>query len=277
MALARLHRRYDNLRGNERDVNNGRPNAKPDLPWYKPVASGGNIASFAIGGFLVALAGVGLFGFITEEDSITFGILFAIIVVGAVGGLFLYGAWQSVREKREYNEKKAREYEQAMERYRKIDKLNTSARTKLPAIQSEINKCLEEKKKLDILLYRVYGANIIPSRYRNIYVAVYLYDWFSTSNADDLDHALSMFVLEEIKDRLDTIIENQSQMILNQQIMIANQQKSIEQQRSYESMMRTKLNQIQATQEERLSYTRMIESNTAVSAYFAAAEYIRKI
>ena len=76
---------------------------------------------------------------------------------------------------------------------------------------------------------------------------------------------------------MDQIIANQSDVILNQRIMIANQQRTIEHQKSYENMMRTKLNQIQTTQEQQLGYVRMIESNTAVTAYFAAADYIRRI
>lgn len=104
---------------------------------------------------------------------------------------------------------------------------------------------------------------------------VYLYDWFGTSGADDLDHALSMFVLEEIKARLDRIIEQQSEMILNQQLMIANQQKTQELQIAHAKMMRNKVQQLQATEEERLRYDRMIEANTRGMAYFAVADYLR--
>ena len=123
----------------------------------------------------------------------------------------------------------------------------------------------------------VYNANIIPAQYRNIYAAVYLYDWFSTSGADDMDHALSMFVLEEIQSKLDRIIANQEEMIINQEILIANQRKSIEEQRAHNSIVQSKIATLQATQDEQLRYIQMTEAETAACAYFAAADYIRRI
>ena len=138
------------------------------------------------------------------------------------------------------------------------------------ALQTELNKVLALREK-------AYNANVIPKNYRNKYVAVYLYEWFSTSAADDLDHALSMFVLEEIKARLDRIIENQSEEILNQRIMLANQRSESEERRKHEIQMMNKLQHLQSTEEENLRYQRMIESNTAATAYFAAANYFSRI
>lgn len=132
-----------------------------------------------------------------------------------------------------------------------------------------------EIKRIQNLLDKLYRINVIPSMYRDSYAAVYLYDWFSTGRADDLDHALSMYVLEEIKSRLDSIIDNQSQMILNQQIIMANQMQSLEQRRQHENMMRMKLDRLQATADERLDYERMIEGNTSTMAFFATADYLR--
>ena len=95
--------------------------------------------------------------------------------------------------------------------------------------------------------------------------------------ADDLDHALSMFVLEEIKAKLDRIIENQKEIIFNQYQIASNQQKFMEQQQRHSAMMHAKLDQIQANNEERNAYLHMIESNTATTAFFATADYIRRI
>lgn len=66
-----------------------------------------------------------------------------------------------------------------------------------------------------MLIQELYSVNIIPSRYRGIYGVLYLYDWFGTSQADDMDKALNVYVLEQIRDRLDKIIANQAEMILN--------------------------------------------------------------
>lgn len=170
-----------------------------------------------------------------------------------------------------------KKHEVAMDSYRQLLQQNEQSKKKAISVRNEARLCQQESNRIDSVLHKVYSANIIPSYYRNIYVSVYLYDWFSTSGSDDLDHALSMFVLEEIKDRLDRIIENQIRQLVNQEIMLSNQYRSMEQQKSYERMMRNKLNQISATQMEQLSYTKMIEGNTAAVAYFAAADYLRKI
>ena len=64
-------------------------------------------------------------------------------------------------------------------------------------------------------------------------------------------------------------------MILNQRIMIANQNKSIEQQERHNQVLRSKLDRIQASNEERNMYLGMIEANTRADAFFSAATYLK--
>ena len=89
--------------------------------------------------------------------------------------------------------------------------------------------------------------------------------------------ALNMFVLEEIKEKLDRIIANQKEIILNQYLQLAEQRRSLELQEEHTSMMESKLNQINASNEERNTYLAMIESNTATTAYFATANYLTRL
>lgn len=147
----------------------------------------------------------------------------------------------------------------------------------VPEINRELNVCKRELHSVRTTLKAVYAANIIPNRYRDIYTAIYLYDWFSTSKSTDLDHALSMYVLEEIKDRLDQIIENQSAILLNQRIMIANQEDAIKQQKRHHAALCEKLNRIETSANQQTAYMRMIESNTKATACFAAASYLRSL
>lgn len=143
------------------------------------------------------------------------------------------------------------------------------------AVKNRIASLESEIKKIDTLLEKQYSINVIPGWYRDLYPAVYLYDWFSNSRADDLDVALNTLVLEQIKDRLDTIIRNQGEMIINQRIMIANQKKSMEQAERHYAMLMAKLDRIEASNEDRNMYLNMIEANTAANAYFAAANYLK--
>lgn len=149
------------------------------------------------------------------------------------------------------------------------------AEPKIDAVKNRISVLEDEIKKVDELLEKQYSINVIPGWYRDLYPAVYLYDWFKNSRADDLDVALNTLVLEQIKDRLDTIIRNQGEMIINQRIMIANQKKSMEQAERHQAMLMAKLNRIEASNEERNMYLSMIEANTAANAYFSAANYLK--
>ena len=151
----------------------------------------------------------------------------------------------------------------------------TIAEPQIKAIQERIHFLENEVKRVDGLLEQAYSVNVIPRWYRDLYPAVYLYDWFSNSRADDLDIALNTLVLEQIKDRLDTIIRNQGEMIINQRMMIANQRTAMAQADRHHAEQMRKLNEICASNEERNMYLSMIEANTAANAYFSAANYLK--
>lgn len=194
-------------------------------------------------------------------------VLVSVIIIGLIATFF------AVSE----NKYKKQELKAAQVSYEKRAQYNKELLQYVPGIQKSIHEYKQERKKVHDLLTEAYNVNIIPRNYRGIYPSVYLYDWFSTSRATDLDHALSMFVLEQIKDKLDTIIENQSEMLLNQRVMMANQQKLLSQQKQENNRLRMKLDNMIAGSEEHNRYLRMIESNTAATAYFTAANYIMKL
>lgn len=142
-------------------------------------------------------------------------------------------------------------------------------------VEQRIQYLANECGKIDKLLTQNYSLNVIPGWYRDMYAAVYLYDWFSNSYSDDLDMALNTFVLEQIKEKLDIIIRNQSEELLNQRIIIANQNESMRQAGQHHAELMNKLNQMHAAGEERKTYLEMIERNTAIDAYFSMATYLR--
>lgn len=227
---------------------------------------------------LTLLAGIGIFTMVMGLLPLSLGESFWMMVCMIIGGILLGPAlYMKKQENDEYDWRLQQFYTELNKFNAEVKDAETALQSRLPYIQQEINQCKYELKTINAVIQRVYSANVIPMQYREMYAAVYLYDWFRSSAADDIDMALNMFVLEEIKDRLDTIIRNQAQIILNQEMILANQQKSIEDQRRNSDMMRTKLNQIAAGNDERNRYMKMIEGNTAAIAYFAAADYIRNI
>lgn len=73
----------------------------------------------------------------------------------------------------------------------------------------------KEKEEITELLRQAYSANIIPLQFRNIQGVYYLYDYLSTST-QSLSDALMQCNLDAIKQKLDEIINLQSQTIVQQ-------------------------------------------------------------
>lgn len=227
-----------------------------------------------LGGIFLIIAGyVCTFAPYRKEGSMLEAFLIILGIFSAVLGISII---LSARNERDQNQ---RQYESKMKDYetqlKKAQHDNERNARILPSLKIQLRNQKMELEKIQRLIRLVYGANVIPKHYRDFYATVFLYDWFAYGGSDDLDMALNTYVLEEIKARLDRIIEQQSEMILNQRLMLAKQQESIDAQNRHNGMMRRKLDQLQATQDERLRYDRMIEANTAVTAYFAAATYLK--
>lgn len=105
---------------------------------------------------------------------------------------FLWGGISGMRDAQKSNEYKEKEYMLCARKYEEIVQQNKKGRARIPFLQEEIQRCQGEAK------------------------------------ADDLDMVLNTFVLEQIKAKLDVVIQQQSEAILNQRIMLANQEKTME-------------------------------------------------
>ncbi len=243
------------------------------------------------GFFTVLIAAIGAFEFLggifillgrnsgeLTSMQASFAPFLGIAACLAGGIMLLFVIVPAIETKRE-NDMLLEQYMEDQREYlrekKEIDRRNQEGREKIPELQCAMSKFESERKKIAGLLAKAYGANVIPSRYRDIYAAVYLYDYFKNSRADDLDMVLNTYVLEQIKDKLDEIIQNQAHEIMNQRAMLALQKRSIIAQQEYASFMKRKVCQIAASMEEQTQYLSMIESNAEVTAFFAAANYLR--
>lgn len=148
-----------------------------------------------------------------------------------------------------------------------------NAETRCTQISNEIRDVEQQISVIDGLLAKAYSANLIPSRYRDLYAAVYLYDWFSTGMSDDMDMALNTYVLEQIKSRLDTIIQNQAVQIINQRAILANQARTMNMIERNAQEMREKVSRMNESLEKQNMYLNMIDSNVAATRYFAEQTY----
>ena len=206
-----------------------------------------------------------------------FGMSILYLLMGAIGLGCINNVVSGYRYEKEAFEKGCAQFKIDYKRRMEIMAENQKWLDRVPAVTEERNAWRRERSRVQKLLQQAYDVNIIPRHYRDIYPAVYLYDWFRSSQESDLAMALNMYVLEEIKAKLDRIIYNQSEIILNQYIQEANRRKAMEQRSDHHRQLMSKLDRISAQNEERNNYLRMIESTSAADAYFSAADYFRDL
>lgn len=224
---------------------------------------------------LIAFGIYPIFGILTGlREGFPGSLIFVLFLISAIPIAIGIGNIVSVRKN---NAERYETFQRNLHNYEAKKRRIDEERKKIGPLENEKRKYLQEKKRIESVLGELYSANIIPSRYRDMYAAAYLYDWFSSGQSDDLDHALGMYVLEEVRARLDRVIAQQSEQLLRQNIQIGYQQKLIEQQENNSRIIQSKLDTIQATEEERLSYDKMMAGEAATVAYLAKADYIRRI
>lgn len=174
-------------------------------------------------------------------------------------------------------------YAKSVSEYEAVRKRNAEFRNSLPARRRELDKANEELGNLRTnyasakkLRNQAYGINVVPRQYRNIYAVYYLYDFFSTSKETNLENVIQTFVLEEIKQKLDKIIQQNEQIILNQRVQIAlqeNQNRTIANNHRLEMQ---KLAKMECNQELQLDYQKMIETNQEVTNFILATDFSMK-
>lgn len=273
----KLQEQCDNLRGNVSSHMNASSNIHaPSRPYPLPILTVGRVISFAIGCILIYWAWIYPIIHHIKMEPFSAFVACNLLAAAIIIPLIVIPIKRMYDTKRE-NEEAQRSYSEELYEYELARNYAKKRYNQGLELNKTLHRYMQESNKVSDVLQKMYNANIIPLHYRDLYASVYLYDFFRTSHSDDLDMALSLYVLEQIKSKLDIVIQNQSEMILNQCIMMANQQKTFQQQQAYHDRMMDKLNLIQVQGEERNQYLQMIESNTAASAYFAAAEYIRSI
>lgn len=244
-----------------------------DPPRRQPAASvgGGPIVSLILG--ILFAAGVWL----SLEDGEGFWIFLFVLV----GAFCLWGGISGIMEVKRRNdaneEMYSYEYQEYVKEKKEAERKNAFNKSRVQELNKEILFYENEYGKVTVLLKQLYDVNVIPLRYRDFYSAMYLYDWFVFGSSDDLDMALNTYVLEEIKERLDVVIRQQSEIILNERCMMALQYKTLEQQREYGDKMCQKLNSIQKTEEENLKYQKMIANDVSTIAFLAEVDYWRKL
>lgn len=213
-------------------------------------------AGILVVGWLLNKVGMWLFG---SSFIMTLAIIAAIIisVLGIISGI------SAASE----NSKREREYE--------IEKQNDEIRVENELLEKDrmslVRKNMNiEFEQVEALLTKAYSINIIPAQFRNLHAIYYLHDFISTSN-ESLTSGLMHCDLDVIKQKLDTVIEQQQTMILNQAIMMAQNEQIIQQNDRH---LRHIIN-IESNTEKAATYAQIASVNAEACAWIGVANYIK--
>ncbi len=174
-------------------------------------------------------------------------------------GITMVGLIEDFNKKKNFDEAVRQDDIRVINELKKREQLNNH----LPDLEAEIDK-------IENLLTESYSVNLIPSKFRNIYAAYFLYDFISTSTAS-LNEALLHCDLDTIQEKLDTVIQQQEEIIMELAYQNALNEKIV---RQNEQMLghaiQTENNTALAAQ-----YTKIAANNTGVVAAIQMSEYLR--
>lgn len=137
---------------------------------------------------------------------------------------------------------------------------------------SRLTEMRAEFDNLNELIRNAYAADIVPMPFRNIYAAYFLTEYMETSN-ESFSSALLHCDLNEIKAKLDKIIQQQQEIIIRQAISAAQNRELLKQNaQKLERLAGMEQNARQAAQ-----YAEIAAANAESCAFIAQANYIDKI
>ncbi len=213
-----------------------------------------------------------------SPDSGFLGLIAALCLYLSLGFFIYAGFIASNNAKKQKMEKEAVEetYQEEKKDYERMMALANEGRPDLPNQIDDYNAAVSHLQEAKEKLQSVYSANIIPNKYRSVYVAYYLYDYISTSHETDIDRVLQTMLLDQIIAKLDKIIAQQEEIILNQRMQLAKQDALLAQSKKQHEEQMKAISNLEENQQMQNDYLAMTEANTRITNYFVTADYINK-
>lgn len=221
--------------------------------------------------------GLGGYLFMFSCSMFVFKLYFLGIFCVVAGILSLMiGMIRYTKVNRENDQKEAR-YNRKLAAYREIQKKNAHARKALPQLEKEMHQCQQEIQRLQEALSSVYDSSIIPEQYQDLHTALFLYIWFETGKASNLDVMENILMDDQIKKKLELFITNKRESILKQYLHFSKKMASPEALKKYTHKLEIKLEQAHIPQEDHSVYLAMVRGNALTTAFFANASYMRHL
>ena len=213
-----------------------------------------------------------------SPDSCFLGLIASLCLYLSLGFFIYAGFIASNNAKKQKMEKEAVEetYQEEKKDYERMMALANEGRPDLPNQIDDYNAAVSHLQEAKEKLQSVYSANIIPNKYRSVYVAYYLYDYISSSHETDIDRVLQTMLLDQIIAKLDKIIAQQEEIILNQRMQLAKQDALLAQSKKQHEEQMKAISNLEENQQMQNDYLAMTEANTRITNYFVTADYINK-
>lgn len=265
LALHKLQEQHTTLDRQKQDLEHGI--CRGEFPLEPRYEASNGVFAIGLGGYL----------FMFSLSMFVFKLFFLGLFCVLMGFLSLIaGMIRYVKVNRENHQKEAR-YNQKLADYQQTQQKNNHAKKTLPQLEKDIHQCQLEIQRLQEALHGVYESGIIPEQYQDLHTALFLYIWFQTGKASNLDVMKNILMDDQIKQKLDLFIANKQESILKQYLHFTKKLTSPEALKKYTHKLEAKLEQAQVPQEDHEAYLAMLQGNALTAAFFANARYIRHL
>lgn len=198
-----------------------------------------------------------------------FSSVLALIIGGFctwVGSGCLYeGVFQAASD-REYNERSERDYFAALAKYesdvKQSELLTKQNNIRISAYEHELDimeRCLGETKNT---MERVYSANIIWYKYRNLPMLCSIYEYIVSGRTDSLDGKDGAYNMLELEMRLDKLITQMDKVLAKLEAIRTNQYMLYSVVNEFNDKMNTLLCETQRLSQETLSLTQTVSEKS---------------
>lgn len=263
LVLYRLQRKQKAIHAALEELNQLRASQEPpeEMAAPSPVST---IVLACLGLLFFLMAAIFSLLSATIDDIFQVPVLVAALAALACAIAWWIGRRQYVRQKKAYAQycKELDAYQAQLDRRLELNKEIGKYKNQLISVTKHIKEAAQLRRSL-------YSLNVIPLQYRTLPTARYLYEYFYTSKANDIDQILQIYAVEKIREQSDRIPDKQIDLILNQRMRIAQQMTSDPIQLQYYEDQVMELSRLENDPELRNQYIRMFSEDLNISRFFS--------
>jgi len=216
---------------------------------------------------LCCIAGMlGMLALSGSQFRIPFGVLLLICLVFL---LLFSKKWSDYRKQnREFQQ-----YCEAAEQYVQRSAGRSSLVQQIEDRKKELTLAAAQCNEAVILIHTLYNLNVIPVQYRTLSAVRYLFDYFLSSKADDIDTVLQSYAVEREKDNALHTDPRKARLLLHQRARLAeNTLGDLAQKQYYETQM-MQIVDAETHPDLHNQYLKMVHADLSVSRFFVQNDF----